>query len=352
MVIARTRRVPDQIGQLRSGFTLIELLVVISIIGLLVALLLPAVQSARESARRAQCINNLRQIGLALHNYEASSRSFPINWSYNLKHPWASDKYLSDISRPYSALTRILPHLEQAALYSSINFDVQNTGDPGSNSYNSSYPFPENVTASKTSLAVFLCPSDDPSRPTTHGSNYRGNHGVGPRAGTTYETRDSGNGFYTIDSALGPSSFPDGLSHTVAYSERLRGSGAGAGIFPNRDFGEIGVVVHCVDRDADIALLCSQLAATRGFPEYRNAGFTWFLGDFECTAYCHAQEPNGPIPDAIMSGLWSGVVTARSQHPGIVNSLMADGSVRSVADTIARRTWRSLGTRNGDELVE
>jgi len=352
MVVARTRRIQDHGVQARPGFTLIELLVVISIIGLLLALLLPAVQSARESARRAQCINNLRQIGLALHNYEASSRSFPINWTLDLRHLWTGDKYFYDISRPFSALTRILPHLEQQALYSSINFDVQKITNPAEPGFTYQYPFPSNVTAAKTTVAVFLCPSDDPSRPTTHGSNYRGNHGVGPSPATSYENRDSGNGFYSANSVLGTASFPDGLSHTVAYSERLRGSGAGPGIFPERDFGEIIVAMYCTDRDANYALICTRIAATRGFPQYRDAGFTWFLGDFGCTAYNHAQEPNGRIPDAIDNDIWGGVITARSLHPGVVNSLMADGSVRSVTDSIARPTWRSLGTRNGDELVE
>lgn len=195
-----------------------------------------------------------------------------------------------------------------------------------------------------------MCPSDSDSA--AHGCNYRGNYGVGPSTGTTRETFDSGNGFYSFPGVLGPGSFPDGLSHTVAYSERLTGTGENDRVVTARDFGEIQVMPDCVVRDADYALSCSRLASSKGFPAYRSAGFTWFYGDFDCTAYNHAQEPNGRIPDAIHGGLWVGIVTARSSHPGFVNSLMADGVVRNVNDSIGRKVWRGLGTRNGDELVE
>jgi prepilin-type N-terminal cleavage/methylation domain-containing protein/prepilin-type processing-associated H-X9-DG protein len=325
------------------GFTMIELLVVISIIGLLIALALPAIQASRESARRSQCANNLKQIGLALHNYESTNKSFPLNWMISRVdpvrgYPW----YIG--GHPYSAMTRILPFLEQPSLYASINFAVETYPDTTLNA---------NFTAYATNIAGFLCPSDGASTPTLHGSNYRGNYGIGPRNTTNRESYDSGNGFYSFPGVLGPYSFPDGLSHTVAYSERLRGTGGGDSVVPGRDFGNIAVMISCIDRDADYALACCRLAGTKGFPSSRQAGFTWFFGDFECTAYNHAQEPNGRIPDAIYGpyGL-AGIVTARSFHPGGVNSLMADGSARFVKESIARAAWRGLGTRNGDELVE
>ena len=331
----------------RSGFTLIEVLVVVSIIGLLVALLLPAVQSAREAARRAQCMNNLKQIGLALHTYEGSSRSFPLNWGLPRVDPERGKPFHIG-GRPFSALSRLLPYLEQQPLYASINFDVQNFPTE----VGTAFPFPSNLTAYATSLSVLLCPSDAAPSAAPYGCSYRGNYGVGPFMATTKETYDSGNGFFTFPDVLGTQSFPDGLSHTVAYSERLRGSGNSSRIIPEKDFGEIQVNIYCVVRDADFALDCCRSAAANNFPVYRMAGFTWFYGDFECAAYNHAQEPNGRIPDAITGGLWVGVVTARSFHPGGVNSLMADGSVRFIKDSIARMAWRGLGTRNGDELVE
>lgn len=329
----------------QRGFTLIELLVVISIIGILIALVLPAVQAAREAARRIQCQNNLKQIGLALANYATSYGSFPYNQTQLRPIPGTSPP-LHVASQPYSALTRLLPYLEQTALYASINFDLE------------TYPrFEEPLlpsradrTAYATRVAGFLCPSDGlPGEP---GCNYRGNFGVGPHVATNRENYDSGVGFYNAFMITGPQSFPDGLSHTVAYSERLRGTGGGSRIVPERDFGEYPTANYCVDRDGDYALECLRAAILNGFPIHRDAGTTWFFGSYGYGAYNHAQEPNGIIPDAVTFTRYFGVVTARSNHPGGVNALMADGSVRFVKETIARKVWRGLGTRNGGELVE
>jgi prepilin-type N-terminal cleavage/methylation domain-containing protein/prepilin-type processing-associated H-X9-DG protein len=335
----------------RSGFTLIEALVVVSILGLLATLLLPAVQSSREAARRLQCENNLKQIGLALHSYEAANRCFPLNWGNRRVDPGLGRPWVTG-GRPYSALTRLLPYLERQPLYASINFQWETFSDKEGPDDGPAFPFPQNTTAYTTVVSAYLCPSDGEDGPTPHGCNYRGNYGVGPHIGTNQQTYDSGNGFYTFPGVLGPHSFPDGLSHTVAYSERLRGTGMGSGMVPTRDFGLIQVMLYCTDRDADYALLCCRLASSRGFPAYRMGGFTWFYGDYECTSFNHAQEPNGVIPDALLGGPWLGIATARSHHPGGVNSLMADGSVRFVGQSISRAVWRGLGTRNGRELIE
>jgi prepilin-type processing-associated H-X9-DG protein len=324
---------------------LIELLVTISIIGLLISIILPAVQAVRESARRAQCMNNLAQLGLALHNYEASYTSFPLNWRNPRVDPVRGHPFYIG-GRPFSALTRLLPFLDQEPLFASINFSIETypSDDP------SEAPYPQNLTAQTTRLSFYLCPSDGVPTPSEYGSNYRGNFGVGPITATSQETYDSGNGFFSFPGVLGPRAFSDGLSHTVAYSERLRGTGAGGGVRPDRDFGNILVMPNCLDRDADYALLCCQLASAQDFPAYRMGGFTWFFGDFECTSFNHAQEPNGRIPDAISR--WTGIATARSAHSGGVNCLMADGSLRFVGESISRTVWRALGTRNGGELVE
>jgi prepilin-type processing-associated H-X9-DG protein len=178
---------------------------------------------------------------------------------------------------------------------------------------------------------------------------------------TSAESFDSGVGFYSGYGVLSPRDFTDGLSHTAAYGERLRGTGEnGVGPSPARDFGDLLVMESCDVRSADYALKCSQLASAQPkFPLSRLAGVYWYIGDFQCGAYNHAQEPNGRIPDSVTpdviflsGGVVCGVVTARSLHPGGVNSLMGDGSVRFTKDSITRQVWRGLGTRHGGELVE
>ena len=164
---------------------MIELLVVVSIIGLLIALILPAVQSSREAARKSQCANNLRQIGLAIHNYGTANTSFPLNWTNPRVDPDRGRPFYI-AARPYSALTRILPFLEQQSVYASINFNAETYPDVGDTS---AFPFPQNRTAFSTTLAVYLCPSDVTSAST--GCNYRGNYGIGPSSSTTRETFDS-----------------------------------------------------------------------------------------------------------------------------------------------------------------
>jgi len=221
-----------------------------------------------------------------------------------------------------------------------------------------STPHPSNLTVFDTSLSFYLCPSDGVEWSYAHVNNYRGNTGVGPGPNTTAETPDSGNGFFNLPVTLGASSFTDGLAHTVAYSERLRGSSGindrGPGV-AERDFGNLGIAINPspFERDADYALAWCSIAARVAFPFSKRAGYTWLISRRESTTYCHAQEPNGPIPDAIpgVPVAW-GIATARSWHHGGVNALMADGSVRFVTDRISRRVWRALGTGNGGELVE
>ena len=132
----------------------------------------------------------------------------------------------------------LLPYLDQQPLFASINFSVETFPS----SPDGAFPFPQNQTAFASAVAVYLCPTDAAQTPTPYGCNYRGNYGVGPNIATSQETYDSGNGFYSFPGVLGPQSFPDGLSHTVAYSERLRGSDRGGGLAPARDFGNIMVI--------------------------------------------------------------------------------------------------------------
>jgi len=332
----------------RRGFTAIEVLVVISIIGLLFSLLLPAVQSARESARRSACQNNLKQIGLALASYTGIYSTFPTDITDFSHIP--SNVPPGNGPPPFSSsLTRLLPFLEQTNLFNTINYDLEAYAGNGTGGVNLA-----NLTCSRQQVAVFLCPSDTFDRTSGPGNSYRGNYGVGPALGTTIETIDSGTGIFAALETIYLSSVSDGLSRTAAYAERLRGSQAVKGGDPTRDLGNLGQCPDAVIRDADYALACCQVASSKNFPATSTSGASWFLSGMLNTAYCHAQEPNGAIVDGIDLGYYPsfGVVTARSLHGAGANVVMADGSVRFVTRQIARPVWRALGTRNGGELVE
>jgi prepilin-type N-terminal cleavage/methylation domain-containing protein len=212
----------------RKGFTLIETIVAIAILGVLLGVLLPAVQSAREAAHRTQCAVNLRQIGLAFNAYHATHGCFPPDRFGQFKPPSAP---IHGRYQFLSSLGHLLPFLEQTALYASINFDLVNLPGPhfSNQDYDNLMPDHSNTTTAHTVLGVFLCPSDGGIPVPYGGLNYRANQGVGPGVRTWIEQPDSGNGFMPNNGPysppLGARHFPDGLAHTAAYSERLKGSG-------------------------------------------------------------------------------------------------------------------------------
>ena len=323
----------------QAGFTLIELLVVVGIIGVLVGLSLPAVQAAREAARRAQCGNNLRQIGIALEGYNSSNGCYPLN-----ANP-VPMVYLG----LYSLHTRLLPYLDAVPLYNAINF-ATGTAPPGiglitvPNMFNSTYI--------STRLAVFLCPSDSVV-PSWAGNSYRGNIGLGPGQATIAEYPDSDNGFFLQYGISRPSYIVDGLSHTAAFSERLTGSGRRDQLVPQRDVWSdptSGVPPSSGTAD-DCVRYCRIWARADNQEGYGNSGESWFWTWRAYTLYTHTQTPNGAVPDCVACGS-DGMVTARSWHPGGVNVLMGDGSVRFARDSVSQTVWRALGTRNGRELVD
>ena len=205
-----------------------------------------------------------------------------------------------------------------------------------------------NATAMNVRVEAFLCPTDSGSFAAT-GNNYRGNVGLGPFNAPWAESRDSGNGLFMESRMTRSSQITDGLSHTVAFSERLRGSGSG-GAVPERDFWELSIGVDTADQ----LLVGCRVVARPGTSTYLLAGNRWFWSGRDRTLYSHTQTPNGRVPDCIQSHAITppGMATARSWHFGGVNALMGDGSTRFVQETIDLSVWRGLGTRNGGELVD
>ncbi len=339
--------VPRSDRRQRRGFTIIELLVVIGIISILAALLLPAVQAAREAARRTRCSNNLRQIGIAIHGYLGTNDVFPPAL-VGFRAP-AEPDYFGN----YSQLVRLLPYLEQSPLYDSINFQ-QSTYPLETLMYSALGPSEiaansTNRTSYQTVLGLFVCPSDGvgEDRPAV---SYRGNTGVGSDYEVSAEHPDSGNGLFPEIGTVRASSVPDGLSHTAAFSERLIGTTEVSGDELSRNSFTLPSFVLNAD---DLVLAC-RIGARTGRPTFSAGGRWWFWTGRERTLYNHAQAPNGRVPDCLQGGARPapGMATARSWHPGGVNLLMGDGAVRFAADTASTATWRGLGSRNGSELID
>lgn len=333
------------------GFTLIELMTVIGTVSILIGLLLPAVESAREAARRARCEANLHEIGLAMHGYLTDHRAFPPSYLAGRTPGSRGPDWIG----AYSAHVRMLPYIDQRSLYNSINFAVTTkppvlvglkNAEPGIDSL-----IAINATAAGTGIGLFICPSDGGAFDTA-GNNYRGNAGLGPFPGPLAECPDSGNGLFPENhlSLVSPARVPDGLSHTVAFSERLRGAGPGSRSYPDRDI----FVEKRYALTADQILQVCRISARAGSPSSHDAGRWWFWSGREQTNYSHAQVPNGPAPDCLAGQATPppGMATARSSHPGGVNVLMGDGSGRFVKEMISTAVWRGLGTRNGRELVD
>jgi prepilin-type N-terminal cleavage/methylation domain-containing protein len=312
-----------------TAFTLVELLVVIAIIGVLVALLLPAVQAAREAARRMQCGNNLRQIGIALHNYADVARSLPAGYN-GLPYPPSPSTHFR-----WSGLAAITPYLEQTAIGGALDFTVPLFG-PATMNFEI---FPQNRQAVATRLKVFLCPSDTGKTvtPDRGPSNYMLCTGDGDDGGDLYDAT----GTFFANSWLRLAQVRDGLSNTVFGSETLLGTGQAdeSGPTPTNP------------RLAYLAISATRItpAMCQGGGTWRyNRNYCWADGGVTTGVYNHYFLPNAPQPDC-MARASPGWKAARSAHPSGVMVLLGDGAVRWVAQNIPLTIWQAVATRDGGE---
>lgn len=346
----------------RRGFTLLELLVVIAIIGILVGLLLPAVQAAREAARRMSCGNHLKQLTLALHNYQSAFGEFP--------------SLGTQTSDTFSIQAKLLPYIEQAELESLIDYDQPFT-DPAFDGPSFRAPLnPIHERAAETTVPSLLCPSDPAdvayflNGTDWKGHNYMGNLGSGQELAYDAVARKT-DGLFYYESRNNFKDIFDGTSHTVFAAEVTRNfvgyepSGSTLAeqllsVQPRWAYADVGQCYRPIS-DGGLGVdgnepairnpnLRSLLEGCDGNIRWKtDRAYTWIWGRESRTLLTGYASPNSSLPDVIGHG--RGWMTARSWHTGGVTVAMCDGSVNFTANSIDEKIWRALFSKNGREVV-
>jgi prepilin-type N-terminal cleavage/methylation domain-containing protein/prepilin-type processing-associated H-X9-DG protein len=329
--------------QKNRGFTLSELLVVLAIIAVLIGLLLTAMQASRESARRNRCVDNLKQLGLGLHNYHQIKNTFPIGGACT------ESATACTAWNGFSAQSQMLPQMEQQALFNAINFMWLTTAA-------------QNTTVYNTKIHTFLCPSDGNAGKTNFNSYAasRGTTSTGLNPATT-------TGLFANLDCYGLRDATDGSSNTVAYSEMLVGSTAldyrGNGTNNATVTGYADAWSNPSGVASDLANCSATFASQSPITGIKtNVNQYWLIGSAGFSMFSTIVTPNSTNhrwgqcrntggnptygPDS------SHYTNASSNHSGGVNVLMADGSCKFIKDSISQKTWWSLGTKANGEVID
>lgn len=352
----------------RLAFTLVELLVVIAIIGILIGMLLPAVQAVREASRRTACANNVRQIALAAHSYESTFQEFPSN-QIGPGEQAANGEYKAGY---YSWLVPLLPYVEQSNLHQSFALD-QNNGDGNDYKVSDTHP---NADAVSTLVPLFLCPSDQPNEDNEiilgsanpASGSYVSNAGW-PSYATGYngerKTPGKFNGVMPLEhpsaeidwhvSHIGIESVTDGTSNTALISERLIQPGNSGDAI---DEGDTRLRSLCIlVRFETLAAINEQLSSTHAHIfESAHIGRSWSSGSpLVAPTYMHVQPPNGLIghyTDGSSVDEGDMMISPSSRHSGGVNVALVDGSVQFVSEEVTEEVWWAVGSRNDGRTVD